>query len=123
MLFPGVQLLVISARSPATPYVESQLNAAGYSNVYAALQQGVPESKIFVQDMGADGLLGSEGGTADVVYMRGREQRILNGDHKAAGMSESAYAELVRDTDSHYSALLTLLLQAVKAAPVAAQPR
>ena len=59
--------------------------------------------------------LGADGGMPDIVYTRGKEQRVLDGDHKTAGMSRSAYLELVRETDEQYSALLTLLLDAVKA--------
>ena len=119
MLFPGVQLLLISARSSEPAYIESQLTPEGFANVYAALQQGVPESKLFIQDMGSDGLLGPEGGMADIVYRRGKDERVFNGDHKLAGMSRSAYADLVRETDEQYSALLTLLFEAVKKLPQA----
>ena len=115
MLFPGVQLLVISARTQAPDYLEAQLAAKAYDNAYAALQQGLAESKLFVQDMGGDGLRGADGGTADVVYSRGKETRILDGDHKAARMSASDYRKLVSDIDRKYTAMLRVLIDSLRA--------
>lgn len=112
MLFPGVQLLVISARSSAPAYVDAKIAAGAYSDVYAALQQGIDESKLFIQDMGADGLRGTRGGTADIVYRKGREQTVLNGDHRAAKMSEDDYRKLAADTERQYAELLRLLSEA-----------
>jgi len=62
MHFPGVQLLVISARTQSPEYIEARLTAGAYADVYAALQQGIPESKLFIHDMGGDGLRGGRHG-------------------------------------------------------------
>ena len=67
MLYPGVQLLVIRAQTTAIDYIEAELAAGRYDAVYMALHQGVPASKLFVQDMGGDGIRG-DGGLADIVY-------------------------------------------------------
>jgi hypothetical protein len=115
MLFPGVQLLVITARTSSTAYVDAQLASRAYENAYTTLHQGTPDSKAFFQDMAADGLLGADGGTADIVYLRGVQQHVLNGDAKAAKLSRAAYAELVADLDERYTKLLRLLLQAAQA--------
>lgn len=115
MLFPGVQLLLITARSTAPAYVESKLSARDDASVYAALHQGVAESKFFVHDMGGDGLTGAAGGVADILYLQGKDQRIIDGDHKAAGLSAADYAKLVRESDQRYAELLAILLEAVRA--------
>lgn len=115
MYFPGVQLLVISARTHAPEYIDAQIAAKGYDAAYAALQQGIPESKLFVHDMGADGLRGSAGGTADIVYTRGTETRVLDGDHEGAGMSANEYRKLVNDIDRRYADMLRLLVQSARA--------
>jgi hypothetical protein len=122
-LFPGVQLLVITARSSAKDYIQSQLTPTGYANVYSALQHGTPESKLFIQDMGSDGLRGLDGGTADIVYVRGKDQHVLNGDHKAADMSRNDYAKLVGDLDRQYAELLSLLVRAARATGHQRAPR
>lgn len=115
MLFPGVQLLVISARTQAPEYIEAQLAAKAYENAYTALQQGIAESKLFIHDMGSDGLRGSDGGTADIVYSRGKDTRILDGDHKAARMSASNYRKLVSDLDRKYTDMLRVLIGSLRA--------
>ena len=114
MLFPGVQLLVITARTQAPDYLEAQLAAKAYGNAYGALQQGIADSKLFVQDMGGDGLRGADGGTADVVYSRGKDTRILDGDHKAARMSASNYRKLVSDLDRKYTDMLRVLIGSLR---------
>ena len=112
MLFPGVQLLLIAAQPTAPAYVESMLSSRDFASVYAALQQGVPESKFFVHDMGCDGLTGVAGGSADIIYLRGKDQRIIDGDHKAAEMSSADYNKLVGEMDRRYAELLAVLLEA-----------
>ena len=124
MLFPGVQLLLVSARSSSPAYIESQLSTSGGdAAVYAALHQGATDGKIFIQDMGCDGLRGGVGGLADVVYTDGVNERILNGDHKAARLSREAYARVAQQTEAEYSALLGSLLEAAKARTVTASSR
>ena len=120
MLFPGVQLLVIAARSDAPAYIDAEIASRKYDAVYAVLQHGVPESKLFVQDMACDGLHGTEDRTPDIVYERGVQQHMLDGDHKAARMSREAYAKHVEALDSRYAKLLTLLLQSARAPSTAA---
>ena len=111
MLFPGVQLLVIRAQTTAPEYVEAELAAGRYEAVYNALHQGVPASKLFVQDMGSDGLGGADGGLADIIYRHGVDQHVLNGDHKAAKLSAPKYAALVGELDRQYTQVLGLLLE------------
>jgi hypothetical protein len=117
MLFPDVQLLLISARTANQAYIDSQLASGGHAEIYAALHQGIGESKLFVQDMGADGLHQVKGGPTDVVYERGTKETILNGDRKATDLSEADYRKMVTQTDEEYTRLLNLLLEAVKAKP------
>lgn len=114
MLFPGVQLLVLTARTQGPDYLEAQLAAKAYGNAYGALQQGIADSKLFVQDMGGDGLRGADGGTADVVYSRGKDTHILDGDHKAARMSASNYRKFVSDMDRKYTDMLRVLIDSLK---------
>ena len=112
MLFPKVQLLVISAKSSATEYIAAELAAGRHEKVYDALHQAEPATKLFVQDMGGDGLRGMEGGLADLVYERGTTQHILDGNHKTARLSEKDYAALHRRLDDQYARLLSLLVEA-----------
>lgn len=114
MFFPGVQLLVITAKSGAPEYMDFEIAAKNYAAVYTALQHGVPESRLFVQDLGCDGLNGAADGAPDVVYERGVKQHILDGDHKRAQMSREAYATLFESLDRRYARLLALLLESAR---------
>ncbi|MBA3639403.1 MAG: hypothetical protein H0W53_08975 [Acidobacteria bacterium] len=116
MLFPGVQLLLISARSDAPAYIDAEMSAQKYGNVYAALHQGVTDSKLFVQDMGGDGLHGTADRNPDIVYERGVQRHLLDGDHKAVKMSSDAYTKHVEALDRRYARLLTLVLTAARSA-------
>ena len=117
MLFPGVQLLVIRARSDESAYIDAEIAARRFPNVYAALQDGVRDSKLFVQDMGCDGVYGTPDNTPDIVYERGVDQFILDGDFKAARMSRQAYAKHIEVLDGRYAALLQLLIDATATWP------
>lgn len=121
MLFPDVQLLLITARTENQAYVDSQLRAGNHADVYAALHQGIGESKLFVQDMGVDGIHRTQGGPTDVVYERGEDELILNGDRKATDLSEADYAKAVTRLDEQYTRMLKLLLEAVKSQPADGQ--
>ena len=115
MLFPGVQLLVISAAANSRPFVDAEMADRRYDSVYSDLHHGPAVSKLFIQDMGADGIHALDGGVADVVWERGVTQHLLNGDHKAANKSESEYAKLVQNLDARYARVLKLLLAAAQA--------
>jgi hypothetical protein len=116
MAYPGVQLLVMAAQTTAPDYMRWQLAQKKYSDVYAALQQGVPDSKIFFQDLGCDGLPLGEDQTPDVMYQRGSEQVIFDGNWKSRKMSEGEYRKKLQDADAQYSRLLTVLVGALQAA-------
>lgn len=121
MLFPDVQLLLITARTENQAYVDSQLRAGNHAEIYAALHQGIGESKLFVQDMGVDGIHRAKGGPTDVVYEKGADETILNGDRKATDLSEADYAKTVTRLDEQYTRMLKLLLEAVKSKPAGGQ--
>jgi len=55
MLIPDVQLLVVGAKSSASPYLESQIAQGQFAEVYAVLNStAVPETKIFFTDGGGN---------------------------------------------------------------------
>ena len=113
MLFPGVQLLLVEGKSDSGAYVESLLASGDYAKAYATLHYGPADGRLFVQDMGADGLHGDAKHAADVVYRNGVDQYLLNGDHKAAGRSAEGYAALVKQLDEHYSRAVSRLVEAI----------
>jgi 23S rRNA-/tRNA-specific pseudouridylate synthase len=106
---PDVQLLVVAAKSTAPEYLRTQLAQRQFRDAYSALFSGaVPETKMFFQDMGCDGLK-QDGENVDILYERGTTQVVFNGDWKQQKMSRSAYDEKMRDAESKYSRMLVLL--------------
>src|SRR5687768_14753395 len=57
LYIPGVQLLVVAAEYPAPTLLDPRLAKGEYRDVYIELNSaGVAASKIFVEDLGANGL-------------------------------------------------------------------
>lgn len=112
--YPGVQLLVVAARHTETSYMYRSIGVTNYRDVYTALQAStINDGRLFVQDMGADGLRSEAAQQADIVYERGKEQTVLNGDVK-----NKKYRARLEQLDATYAATLQVLLDAVKKAPV-----
>jgi hypothetical protein len=113
LVYPDVQLLVISGRYPAPALLEQQIKAGKYRDVYSALQMNaIKESKLFVQDRQAAGLRADEDQTADVVYEQAVTQTILSGDP-----GKSDYKRTLSDKDAGYSRMLKVLVDALHAQP------
>ena len=112
MLFPDVQLLVVSARHPSPDYIKWQIGEKQYKEVYAALQQsGVTEGRLFVQDLGVNGLPPPGNDSVDVLYHNG-VQTVFAGSGR-----ERDYEKKLREADAQYSRLLQLAIDAVRQAP------
>ena len=114
---PGVQLLFVSARSAAPDYVDYVLGASRYDEVYASLNgASLPDGKVFVQDMGSNGLLPKpdNGGPADIVYRNVTTMTVFNGDWKKQKLNEREYGETFAAIDTSYARALSLLLQQLK---------
>jgi len=112
LYFPDVQLLVISARYPSPAELQQMLASHAYRDVYAALQQsGAADSKLFVQDLGADGLHAAANQPVDIVYERVVNQAIFDKD---VARADAAYNRKLTAADAQYSRLLQLLLDAAR---------
>lgn len=110
---PGVQLLVVSARPLAPERLDQFLAAKRYDEAYASLNMAsVPEGKLFVQDIRADGLAPGrdEGGSFDIVYQNVVKTFMFNGDWKKQGLTESQYRSIFEALDARYARMLSALL-------------
>ena len=110
---PGVQLLAVSARSTAPGYMDHLIAAGRYNEAYSSMNGGsIPEGKLFIQDMKADGLRArrEDGGAFDIVYRDVTKSLLFNGDWKKQGLSEAAYREVFQDIDARYARMLSVLL-------------
>ena len=117
MLFPDVQLLVVAAESTAPAWIEDQLAQKNYSEIYMSLQQAsVAATKVFFQDLKADGLHSKAGDGVDVLYEQVVNQTMFDGDPGKHKQSEAEYAKKLSAADERYSRLLTLLIGQLKPA-------
>jgi hypothetical protein len=120
--YPGVQLLLVGAASNSIEYMKYQLDRKDYGEAYAALHvSAVPATKLFVQDMGCDGVR-REGDPVDVVYHQAATQILLDGTGKASGLSKSAYAAKATELDVRYADLLRVVLETIRAAAAGEEP-
>jgi hypothetical protein len=113
LVFPGSQLLVVSARYPDAN-LDAELATHLYRDVYTVLQQPtVAAGKVFFEDLGCDGLI-SGPGSADVMYEDGNTQTIFDGDWKKQKLSQTAYEQRVKEADARYAQLLAALVSAAQ---------
>jgi hypothetical protein len=113
LFFPKSQFLVITARYTVPSLLEEKLAKRQYRDIYGDLHGGsLQESKVFFQDLGADGLHAQGDHAVDVLYERGIAQTIFDG--RKDGQTGKSYAEQFGKADALYSRLLSLLIEELK---------
>ena len=116
LYFPGVQLLVVTARYAVPQRMEARLALQNYREIYLNLNSAsIPESKIFVSDLGADGLRAGrqDERPADTADIGGRSY-AFDGDWDRAKLSEEEYTKAFRTTDQEYVRMLEALVAELK---------
>jgi hypothetical protein len=113
LLYPGVQMLVVSARVSNPAQIDGMLKASDYRGVYSLLEgNGIPDSKLFVQDMGADGLRADASQRVDVVYEKVANRLMFDGN-----VGDGKYRQQLTTTDAAYSRMLRVLIEGLRPAP------
>jgi hypothetical protein len=116
MLFPNVQLLIVDGQPTSPAATQAELDQHQYADVYTTLQQAVvASSKVFFQDLKADGLHAKAPDTVDIVYEHVSNQTIFDGDPGKHRLSQSQYAEKFSAADAKYARLLKILVDELKA--------
>jgi hypothetical protein len=111
--FPGVQMLVVSAKYTAPSLLSEKLDKKEYKEVYIDLNSAsVPDSKIFITDLGADGLK-ADNQPYDTYEVAGKPL-VLDGDYKKQKLSKEDYQKGFAAADERYSQILTTLLAQLK---------
>lgn len=119
LVFPDVQLLVVSSRHRATDYITQQIGKKQFREVYGMLQDGAASTRLTVHDMGCDGIVG---GNVDIFYEGATEKMMFDGKWAEQSLTEAAYLLKQKDADQKYTRLLTVLLDAVKKIPIPTRP-
>lgn len=118
LYFPGTQLLVVSAKYSAPALLTELLARKDYKAVYAELTSAsVPGSKVFVNDVYANGLaLKPSGSQPPDSYENGATQATFDGAWKKAKIAEADYVKSFSDADAAYTRALQLLINQLKTA-------
>jgi hypothetical protein len=116
LYFPGAQMLVVSAKYTAPQLLDTRLGKKEYRDTYIDLNSAsVPDSKVFIQDAGADGIKAKrEENQAFDSYQLGAKQTDFDGDWKRQKLSEQDYMKTFTTADQRYSVILTTLLAQLK---------
>lgn len=113
LYFPGVQLLVVSAKYTVPSLLIEKIGKKEYRDIYIDLNSAsVPETKIFITDVGADGLK-AENSPYDT-YEAGGKLIAFDGDFKKQKLSKEDYQRAFSTADERYSQILTALLAQLK---------
>lgn len=115
LAFPG-QLLVVSAKYASPALLNEKLVKKAYRDVYIDLNSAsVPDSKVLITDMGADGLLATrERDQPFDNYVAGNAAIAFDGNWREDKMSEQDYMKRFAEADATYAAALTSLLGELK---------
>ena len=110
LYFPGSQLLVVSAKFDTPWRADSLLDQKNYRDVYIELNSAsLPQSKMFISDLGANGLRFKKDGSAYDTADVGGKTYNFDGDWKKAKISEDEYMKGFAEADQRYAKMLALL--------------
>jgi len=116
LYIPGTQLLVVSGKYTAPALMTDLLAKKDYRAAYSELvSAAVPDSKLFVMDTYADGLmLKPSGSNAPDTVGAGTKSTTFDGEWKKAKMSEADYAKTFAENESAYARALQSLIAHLK---------
>lgn len=115
MVYPGVQLLIVRAQPQSPSDTASRISYRLYRDAYADVQQPAkPDGKLFIQDMGADGLNALGAGSVDVMYEDGTRQTIFDGSWRKQKLTQAEYQKRFSTADAEYARMLSLLIAELK---------
>jgi hypothetical protein len=116
LYFANAQFLIVSAKYTAPQLMDAKLTKKDYRDVYIDLNSAsVPESKIFIEDPGADGIKAKrdENQAFDTFEAAGK-RTMFNSDWKTQKLTEQEYMKAFASADDQYVRILTALLAQLK---------
>ena len=113
---PGVQLLVIAAEYPAPALLDPRIEKGEYRDVYIELNAAsVPASKVFVEDLGANGLFAKPADNNPMdMYEASGKRLMFDGEWGRQKVSEQEYMKAFAGADERYAQMLTALIAQLK---------
>jgi hypothetical protein len=114
LYFPSLQFLVVSARYSAPIFIEERLRNREYREVYIDLNSAsIAGSKIFYEDLRADGLTADTDGAPDSYEAEGK-RIVFDGEPRRQKLSEKEYRDRFAEADAQYARMLELLIAELK---------
>ena len=116
LYFPGSQLLVVGAKYYVPERMDVTLGEKKYRDIYIDLNSAaVPQSKIFISDLGANGLQARRRGNQpfDTVDTKGKSYS-LDGNWSKAKITEDEYMKTFQESDQEYAKMLEALIAQLK---------
>jgi hypothetical protein len=116
LLIPGVQMLVISAQYPVPVLLDPQVAKGAYREAYIELNSaGVAASKVFFEDLGANGIYAKPTNDNPMdIYEAAGKRTLFNGEWGDQKLSEQEYMKTFAAADQRYAEILTALLGQLK---------
>jgi hypothetical protein len=116
LYFPGLQLLVVSAKYAVPMYINERFAKKEYREIYIDLNSAsVAGSKVFVEDLKADGLAAErEGDQPFDIFESGNKRTMFDGDYKKQKLTEKEYQDAFAAADEAYAKFLALLITEAK---------
>jgi hypothetical protein len=116
LYFPGIQLLVVSAQYTAPLHMNETIGKKEYREAYLDLSSAsVPQSKVFIEDLGANGLVAKpKDNEAFDTYEVAGKRTAFDGDWKKQQLSEDDYMKAFAAADERYSQMLAALIAQAK---------
>ena len=115
LYFPGVQLLVVSGHYSAPQLMEPRLAKKDYKDTYMELTGTVaPDTKVFVQDMGAPGLTQKKQENMYDTWTQGGKPVMFDGEPDKQKLSDADYNKTFAAADEEYAKILSALLAEAK---------
>jgi hypothetical protein len=105
----GLELLTISAKYPVPQLLDQRLTKREYRDIYLDLN-GAAEAKVFIEDLGMDGLKLRPDNQAPDGYEAAGKRTVFDNDPKKQKLTDEEYAKTFSDADQRYANILTLLL-------------
>ncbi len=112
----GFQLLVVSAKYSAPAIMAEKLAKKQYRDIYLDLNAAaVPGSRLFIEDLSADGLRARAGRNDPFdTYESGSSRVTFDGDYRAQKISEDEYNAAFAAAETAYQGILNALLAELK---------
>ena len=113
------QIIVITAKYPAPPLLNEKLAQNNHRDVYVELNSAsVPETRLIITDLGADGLRPKKAKRDDPFDSRdlGGKTLAFDGNWREDKMSEADYMKAHAEADAAYAKAIQALIDEVKKA-------